>query len=1134
MRTFSKKALSVFLSLVFVVGCIIPVAAAGKKFADVKESQWFYSYIDYMAEKNVIKGHDTGLFAPNDKVKRNEFITMINNLFGLTERADVSFTDVDEGSWYEPYYQAAYKQGYLQRAFGDIVFQTPKKELTREEAVALLMAYLDPDIDVSNQTLEFSDAAEITPMYRKFIAQSVYQGIVIGYDDGTFKPKSTLSRAEAATILCKAAGTIVTSGTVTSPETEVSGNAIINDDGTTLGFNVDGDLIITEEVNGNVTVRNSIVNGTVYIRAKKDAKIIFEGCKLADVVIEGDASILLSSGSTVENLKLEGSSYVIMEGAAVTNFTVGATAKNCIVLANSGVNTVKNYAIYASGFNSAVLHSGNITFGEGIQATIADKTYGAAGFVANTLRTSWEGGREYIRYTVVNDGYVDYFYSTTRVSASDFESKYKAAGSSIKSSSDVKAASAINVPTLNAALKDYKYIVVAFRSNDGKYVDVKSIDRELEFYGINGDVKATPSTGGKFTVSFSVGIDDNAHKGWKAYYTFTDKKNFGVTDIAQPYSEISNGKVFNESDANGKKYIAVFIIENGITHAPKVVEIPISYNGFIAVPTVTIKGGNEKDVLNYSLAGTDEVNVKYFYVKDVENRYIQNETRFDNAYSTTDSKLKGTLELSGKGTAALKVANDVKEYKHVIICVEGNKPFAITRTYSGTGFVNDATPEAFSIGTNRAVFFTASVDCTLKYIYVNSDKVLTIKQFNDKYGDNSVTCKGEIANCKKDEARFAKLDTKTGYDNYNYVAIMLTGTDNSDYQPVCVKLTDPGTGVKSAVFSADIINSELKLTAVQKFENVSDFRYEALYINDPRGTVADLVNSIKLSSTVNESANSSFESLKKILTKEDFLNIDSKGNCDSSRLPSETENEIAIRLIITVDGTTYTFKPFVISISKYDYGFNKNTVEFDVDKGVEKVSLMLEQAGTIKCYYTDSKPANVAAFEKGYSAAVYSYKKVAKVKGTVTMGDALVYELSKYKYIAFMFEDGDGKREPQIIERPASHITGIASSRVKPQDHPLFVIYYKLLDVFDFENVTPVVSYMATKEKQSTVNLSEFTKFYEMKKLDDEYFIEFGEVASVDANFVYIVIGVNIGDETTPKYKFFSYEIDVKEAKKQA
>ncbi len=89
MRTFFKRTLSVFLSLLFVVGCIIPVAAAsGKSFDDVKSNQWFYSYVDYMVEKGVIAGHaGTNLFKPNDNVKRNEFIKMINCIFGLSDAA---------------------------------------------------------------------------------------------------------------------------------------------------------------------------------------------------------------------------------------------------------------------------------------------------------------------------------------------------------------------------------------------------------------------------------------------------------------------------------------------------------------------------------------------------------------------------------------------------------------------------------------------------------------------------------------------------------------------------------------------------------------------------------------------------------------------------------------------------------------------------------------------------------------------------------------------------------------------------------------------------------------------------------------------------------------------------------------
>ena len=320
MRAFSKNVLSILLCLLFVAGCVIPAIAAGKNFDDVKTGQWYYKYVDYMSEKGVIAGHGgTNLFKPNSNVKRNEFIKMINCVFGLTEEADVSFVDVPD-SWYAPYYRAAYKQGYLQKALGDTVYQLPTKDLLREEAVALIMAYLNPDIDVSGQTLEFSDAAGINPKYKEFIAQSVYQGIVLGYTDGTFKPQNTLTRAEAATILCKAAGTILTAGnSVSAPETDVSGNAVINGAGASLNFNVDGDLIITEEVEGTVEIKNSVIHGTVYVRSK-NAGVEFKNCQAEEIIVDGNATVMLSGGTDVKKFKLNNTSVTFMDDASVETF----------------------------------------------------------------------------------------------------------------------------------------------------------------------------------------------------------------------------------------------------------------------------------------------------------------------------------------------------------------------------------------------------------------------------------------------------------------------------------------------------------------------------------------------------------------------------------------------------------------------------------------------------------------------------------------------------------------------------------------------------------------------------------------------------------------------------------------------
>ena len=1127
MRTFSKKALALFLSLVFVVGCIVPVAAAGKKFADVKENQWFYSYVDYMAEKKVIQGHDTGLFAPNDNVKRNEFITMINKVFGLTEQADVSFSDVPANSWYAPFYKAAYKQGYLQKAFGEITAQQPTKELTREEAVALLMAYMDPDIDISNQTLSFTDASSINSKYADFIRQSVYQGIVIGYDDNSFKPRKTLTRAEAATILCKAAGTIVTDGTASAPETTVSGNVVVNGSNTEVKFNVDGDLIITEAVSGKVAIKNSVINGTVYIRAKGTSSIELTGCIAAAIVVEGNASVMLSGGTTATDFTVEGKSLIGMNGGAVKNFTVAATATDCIVLSEGNGNAIENYAIYGTGFNSAVLHTGNIVFGTNIKATIAGKEYSASGFKADTLRTSWAGGDEYIQYTVVNDGFVDYcYYNSTSVTVSNFATIFNATAATLKASKQVASGDAVNEKTIQGA-NTYKYILVGFRTGDGKYNTVKVIDRELELYGISGDVKTDYVSGG-FKVTFSIGINDKAHNGVKAYYTFTDSKTFSTADIKNlgSYKTLTSGTTFKAADADGKKYIAVFLYENGIIHEPKLAEVPVFYNGFTTVPTITINGEDKEDTLSYSVPGT--VKVKYFYVDTFKENYTKNETTFNNEYHALPAGQKGefTAYASTK-TQKLKKAKDVEGKMFVVLCVAGNDPIYITRMYSGTGFADKGAPVAYEIGTNRAISFIPAVDGVLKYMYVDSVKSLTARGFNELYAKAEV--KGEIPNCEKDKARFANLTTDAKATKY--LAVMLTGA-GADHQPICITLVDPGTGVKSATYSADIIAESLKFTATHNFGTDVTVSYEAFYVNSDSIAQTAYINQMK-ASTTNALANNLFVLAEKVLGE--GFRIDADGNVTGGRLPNDKEKEIAIRLIVN---GKYYLTPFVITITKFDYGFDSTTVSIKETNGRENITLKLEEAGTIKYYYTNSVPANGTAFDKAYADATYSgYKTIVdadfpKINGepqpaTVTMGEDFIYALAGYKYIAFMFTDKDGKaRTPQVFIRTGSNTTAVKEAAGRVLENGGIEITYELVDVFNIANVTPVISYMPSKTKLTNIDLDKFTNFKPVNGSSvagTDGKISLGYNEAKDVNYVYIVVGVKRGN--TVDYKFLPYEV---------
>jgi len=57
---------------------------------------------------------------------------------------------------------------------------------------------------VENPEFSFIDASEIGDWSKPFVGKAVELGFVVGYPDNTFKPKKSVTRAEAFTVLWKA------------------------------------------------------------------------------------------------------------------------------------------------------------------------------------------------------------------------------------------------------------------------------------------------------------------------------------------------------------------------------------------------------------------------------------------------------------------------------------------------------------------------------------------------------------------------------------------------------------------------------------------------------------------------------------------------------------------------------------------------------------------------------------------------------------------------------------------------------------------------------------------------------------------------------------------------------------------
>ncbi|WP_258207028.1 cadherin-like beta sandwich domain-containing protein [Paenibacillus radicibacter] len=80
----------------------------------------------------------------------------------------------------------------------------PDSTVSREDFIVMLMHGLKSTKD--GAALTFTDEAQIGDWAKKAVAQAIEAGYVTGYSDGTFEPKQNISRQELAVIIAKSSG----------------------------------------------------------------------------------------------------------------------------------------------------------------------------------------------------------------------------------------------------------------------------------------------------------------------------------------------------------------------------------------------------------------------------------------------------------------------------------------------------------------------------------------------------------------------------------------------------------------------------------------------------------------------------------------------------------------------------------------------------------------------------------------------------------------------------------------------------------------------------------------------------------------------------------------------------------------
>ncbi len=195
-----------------------PLVESEKFFNDLYGFEWAEKSINTLYEKDVINGTGESKFSPGNTVNREEITKMIvkafymDNIIDLTKLGSNGFSDCDIDAWYYPYITIAKSNevinGVSSTEFGIGQF------LTRQDLAVMIkrvmdakikeFAGLDEPIIIELPSVDYNtpiDIDNISAYASQSIDYMLETGIITGYEDGTVRPLTPVSRAEAAVIL---------------------------------------------------------------------------------------------------------------------------------------------------------------------------------------------------------------------------------------------------------------------------------------------------------------------------------------------------------------------------------------------------------------------------------------------------------------------------------------------------------------------------------------------------------------------------------------------------------------------------------------------------------------------------------------------------------------------------------------------------------------------------------------------------------------------------------------------------------------------------------------------------------------------------------------------------------------------
>lgn len=175
----------------------------GDYFTDIADS-FARKYINSLCERGVVTGKDDGTFAPNDPVTRQQFAAMLYRALELNdadyEDLELPFVDADGlRSYSRTPVKALYSLGIINGSTsGGKLYFSPFETLSRAQACAFVARAMGVS---SEETPDYTDLDNFPSYAPSCVGALSELGIIGGYDDGSFRPRANMTRAQVCKVL---------------------------------------------------------------------------------------------------------------------------------------------------------------------------------------------------------------------------------------------------------------------------------------------------------------------------------------------------------------------------------------------------------------------------------------------------------------------------------------------------------------------------------------------------------------------------------------------------------------------------------------------------------------------------------------------------------------------------------------------------------------------------------------------------------------------------------------------------------------------------------------------------------------------------------------------------------------------